>query len=75
MKRYELVKEIFNQCSGNQMRDVAIREIETDSPRRYVEDLLSKHKVVEITEDNINGDLIFDVVADGLRERYSFTEI
>ena len=28
MKEYEVVHEIFNQCSGNQMRDVFIEEAE-----------------------------------------------
>ena len=26
---YELIREIFNQCSNNQMRDVFVSEIET----------------------------------------------
>ena len=28
MKEYEVVHEIFNLCSGNQMRDVFVEEIE-----------------------------------------------
>ncbi len=31
--RYELIREIFNQCSGNQMRDVFASSVETDDPR------------------------------------------
>ncbi len=76
MKEYELVHEIFNKCSGNQMRDVDIQEIATDSPRAYVENFLRSHKTVEITEDAFTpGTVIFDVVADGLSQRFSFTEI
>lgn len=76
MKEYELVHEIFNQCSGNQMRDVDIKEVQTDDPRAYVENFLRSHKVVEITEDALTpGTVIFDVTADGLNERFSFTEI
>ena len=76
MKTYELVTEIFNQCSGNQMRDVEIKEIQTDDPAAYVKNVLKSHKVVDITEDVLpNGDRIYDVIADGLRERYSFTEV
>ena len=75
MKTYELVTEIFNKCSGNQMRDVFIKEIETDDPRAYVENILNSHKEVEIEEDVRTDAVIFDVVADGLRERFSFTEV
>ena len=76
MKEYELVHEIFNQCSGNQMRDVDFTEVSTDDPRKYVENFLKSHKTVEITEDALTpGTVIFDVNADGLHERFSFTEI
>jgi len=76
MKEYELVHEIFNQCSGNQMRDVDIKEIEIEDPRAYVEDFLKSHKTVEIFEDALTpGAVIFDVTADGLHMRFSFTEI
>ncbi len=76
MKTYELVTEIFNKCSGNQMRDVAISEVSTDDPRAYVEQLLKAHKSVEIEADTLkDGALIFNVNADGLLERFSFTEI
>ena len=33
MKHYEMIWEIFNNCSGNQMRDVHIEEVETDDPK------------------------------------------
>jgi len=36
MKEYEVVWEIFNLCSNNQMRDVFIEEIETTDPEAYV---------------------------------------
>jgi hypothetical protein len=35
-KRYEVIWEIFNKCSGNQMRDVFFEEIETDDPDAYI---------------------------------------
>ena len=76
MKTYELVHEIFNQCSGNQMRDVDFTEVETDDPRAYVENFLKSHKTVEISEDALTpGTYIYDVTADGLNMRFSFTEI
>ena len=30
--RYELIREIFNLCSNNQMRDVFVSEVETSDP-------------------------------------------
>ena len=76
MKEFELVHEIFNQCSGNQMRDVDFSEVQTDDPRAWVENFLRSHKNVEITEDTLTpGTYIYDVDADGLHERFSFTEI
>ena len=76
MKEYELIHEIFNQCSGNQMRDVYISELSTADPRAWVEDHLKNHKTIEITEDALTpGTFIYDVTADGLRMRFSFTEI
>lgn len=76
MKEYELIHEIFNQCSGNQMRDVFISELSTADTRAWVEDHLKDHKNVEITEDALTpGTFVYDVTADGLRMRFSFTEI
>ena len=37
MKEYEAVWEIYNLCSGNQMRDVFIEEIECEDPELYVQ--------------------------------------
>jgi len=75
MQRFELVTEIFNSCSNNQMRDVAISEIETDDPEKYVRELLKGNSELhmEVTEGG-PGVTIIDVDADGLRERFSFSE-
>ncbi len=73
--QYEMIREIFNECSNNQMRDVFVEEIETPSPRKYLEDYLAG-KEVKIEETVMpNGDLIYDVDIAGLRQRFSFTPI
>ena len=73
--QYEMIREIFNECANNQMRDVFVEEIETVSPRKYVEDYLSG-KDIEIEEDVLaNGDVIINVNVSGLRQRFSFTPI
>lgn len=70
---YEVIREIFNLCSNNQMRDVFVSEVETDSPDDIVRSYctgtdFSIDKMVK--ED---GTIIYDFVVDGLRQRISFT--
>ena len=72
--RYELIREIFNNCSRNQMRDVFVSEVETDDPAGYLRNMLVGTEI-QTTELHPGGnDVIFDVVTDGLHQRFSFTE-
>ena len=72
--RYEMIREIFNKCSGNQMRDVFVSTVETDDPEGYVRNLL-KGKEVVIDKDVLkDGTIQFDVDIAGLKQRFSFTE-
>ncbi|MEG0912171.1 MAG: hypothetical protein RSB78_03145 [Oscillospiraceae bacterium] len=74
MGKYEMIREIFNKCSGNQMRDVFFDEVETDDPVGYVrESCEDRSAKIECTEEN--GDVIVTVEAPGLKQRFSFTEI
>lgn len=75
MKQYEMVHEIENQCSRNQMRDVFFEEVETDDPVAYVRSLLAG-KSVELTVDEVAPGKI-NVYADvsGLTQKFLFTEI
>ena len=73
--QYEMIREIFNKCANNQMRDVFVEEIETDDPKRYMEEYL-EGKADEIEVNALkNGDVIVDVNVSGLRQRFSFTPI
>lgn len=75
MRQYEMIREIFNKCSGNQMRDVFIEEIETDDPDDYVSRLF---KGFHITRDDTGAPgrtRIYEIEAEGLRQRVSLTEI
>jgi len=75
MKEYEIVHEIFNSCSGNQMRDVFIEEAEVADPKAYV---LSRHKDKDFTmEEEVlsDGSLVFHLNLSGQLQRYTFTEI
>ncbi len=71
--RYELIREIFNKCSGNQMRDVFVSEVETEDPEAHLRAGLVG---TEITVERIptQDGVIFDVMTDGLHQRFSYTE-
>jgi len=74
-KRYEFIREIFNSCSGNQMRDVMIDEIESDDieaiARSYVTDAGAS---IEKLDDG-QGTVIYNITNSGLPERLTFSEI
>lgn len=75
MKCYETVWEIFNECANNQMRDVFIDEVEIDDIEEF---LKRKFKGKELTFDRTekeDGTIIYDIMASGIKQRYSFTEI
>ena len=72
--RYEVIREIFNKCSGNQMRDVFVSTVETDDPEGYVRDLLKGKEVMIDKAVLQDGTIEFDVDIAGLKQRFSFTE-
>ena len=77
LKEYEVVHEIFNLCSGNQMRDVFIEEIEIPEGA-FEEFIRSRHKEKELfleREDLSNGSVIYVVMTAEIKQRYSFTEL
>ena len=72
---YEAIWEIFNQCPNNQMRDIFIDEIEIEDIDQF---LHKKFQGKDVTFDKTeleDGTVIYDIVASGIRQRYSFTEI
>jgi hypothetical protein len=71
-KHYEMIREIFNKCSGNQMRDVFFDEIETDDPDAYVTGLFPG---CHIEADTVGRARIYEIEAEGLRQRVSLTEL
>jgi hypothetical protein len=71
--QYELVREIFNKCSGNQMRDVFVSEVESDNLDEYVKQYLVGGDIHFEKTISENGVIIFDLEIDGLKERLAFT--
>ena len=75
MREYETVWEIFNLCSGNQMRDVFIEEIECEDPEAF---LKQKFKDKEFSYEKTvleDGTIIFDMITTEIKQRYTFTPI
>lgn len=75
VKEYEVVWEIFNQCSNNQMRDVFFEEVEIDDVEGYVK---NKFKGKEVSFEKTvmpDGSIIYDIQTSGIRQRMSFTEV
>ena len=72
--RYEMIREIFNRCSDNQMRDVFVQTVETDDPEQYLKDLLAGKDVKLEKTEFADGSVVFDADIAGLRQRFSFTE-
>ena len=76
VQEYEIVHEIFNSCSGNQMRDVFITEEAVDDPEAYLKRKFASDPdfSYEINRQGPDG-VIFDVLSSGLRQRFSFTPL
>lgn len=75
MAKYEMIREMFNLCAGNQMRDVSIEEVTTDDPVAYVHSIIEGDHV-RITQDPKDDGTITLLVEDaGFRQRFSFSEI
>lgn len=70
---YELIREIFNQCSNNQMRDVFVSEIETDDTDSIARSFCTGAHSTMSKEVLPNGTIIYELDNDGLRQRLSFT--
>ncbi len=75
MKEYEVVWEIFNLCSNNQMRDVFIDELQIADTEEYVQKKFAGKDVTYEKSVQENGTIIYDIMTSGIRQRMSFTEI
>ena len=75
MPDYELCREIFNQCSNNQMRDVFFEEVECDDPEEYLRGRLKGKNVEFSTEKGAGGSVTIHAVVDGLIQKYVFTPV
>lgn len=72
---YELVREIQNLCTNNQMRDVFFEEIETDDPVAYVRGMVKGKEVNLSVDQKANGDLTVFVESAGMTQKFIFTRL
>ena len=75
MREYEVIREIENSCSNNQMRDVFFEEIECESPLAYVR---SQHAGKEMQLEEVtqaNGNSVVYVTIGNVTQKYIFTPI
>ena len=72
MKTYEMIHEISDMCRGKMDSDIS--EIQTDNLDEYMKSHISRAATCEKTELE-SGAVVYDVVTNGLKERFSFTEI
>ena len=74
-QEYELVREIFNLCANNQMRDVFFEEIETEDTDAYVRDFFPDRQIEIEKSTTTDGGVRYDVNVSGLRQRFTFTPV
>ena len=70
---YEMIREIFNLCSNNQMRDVFVSEIETDDTDTVAHSFCTGKDFTIEKEVKDDGVIIYELTVHGLRQRLSFT--
>jgi hypothetical protein len=76
MKKYEMVREIFNQCKNNQMRDVFFEEVETDQVDNIVAKLCEEDKNMTCERRTLeDGSIVFYLNSPKFHQKISFTEI
>jgi len=71
--RYEVILEIKNTCSGNQMRDVFFDEYEIDDPDRWIAE--KEEKAASITREDFPGGIRYIVMREEIPTIYTLTEI
>lgn len=71
--RYEMIREIFNQCSNNQMRDVFVSEAETDDTDAVARTFCTGAEYTLEKDVREDGTVVYELSVDGLRQRLSFT--
>ncbi|MDR2421082.1 MAG: hypothetical protein LBD49_03130 [Oscillospiraceae bacterium] len=77
IREYEMTREIFNKCSGNQMRDVFLEELELDDGKldEFVRNYFAGKNISIERSDGGRGTTVFDIDISEQRQRLTFCEI
>lgn len=75
MKEYEVIWEIFNQCSNNQMRDTFFDEVEIENVESYVKNKFAGKQVTYEKTVLDDGSVVFDIQTSGIKQRMTFAPI
>lgn len=77
MADYEVIREMFNLCPGNQMRDIFIEEVELPENadlEAYVKEKFKNEAELKIERtDKEDGSVVFDVMTAAIHQRYTFS--
>ena len=78
MAEYEVIREMFNLCPGNQMRDIFIEEVELPEDADLEEFVRNKFKAEEELKlertDKEDGIVVFDVMTASIHQRYTISK-
>ena len=72
--KYERIREIFNSCDNSKMRDVEIKEIESDDIDIDVVQFCNGTNVLCEKTETKDG-AVFYISDDGLNQRVNYMEI
>lgn len=77
MKEYEVFKETFNPCAGDQRPDQCeILELELADPAAYVQEQYCNERNVDFLTLEKDGSLVIEALLEGGRKhRYTFSEL
>ena len=77
MADYEVIREMFNLCPGNQMRDIFIEEVELPEDADLEAFVRNKFKAEEELKiertDKEDASVVFDLMTASIHQRYTFS--
>lgn len=73
--KYEVVREIFNMCDRNKMRDIFIEEKEVEDPDAYVREYCEGKNASIEDVSKTDGTRIFYLDISGMRQKFTFTPV
>lgn len=73
MKRYEMIKELFNNCSGG--ASATFNEVETDDIEAYLKKMRYITEKSTVLKSESGGAVVYEVENNGITAKYTFTEL